>query len=437
MELQQLTNVVEQIRERGARGVELLYVEDQGHSLEMKGSRVTDQRAPSEAHVVVRVWLEGGRRADRQGEVGALDALIADALAAAEEASPDPTEGPVGRLQTVTGGLGIRDRRYEHLTADDRIEVLTTAQRSAKQVDRKLETSGFRYRDRLRVRRFCSSRGVALEEWSTTYSAEGTVNAAAKPRAVTIHDRVMSRSFASIASLPYGTSIARRAVALLADGAQLSPGPVRVLLPARVVARLVAQLGEAFVLSNLEQPGSFFLQPSDEAVVDPRLHLVDDGTLSGGLRTRSLDDRGVAPVPLTLLREGRVDGRFVGVNDARRLDVRPTGHRIGAALSASNLVLKSGTRSVNASLSDLGGPSLQIDDLPDLGGLDLATGALRLEVNGLVMEANKVVGAMRGVTLTGSLLDALNQVVEVCSDTDRLEHVDAPAMIVEGLTLEG
>ncbi|HHO50468.1 MAG TPA: hypothetical protein ENK18_06225 [Deltaproteobacteria bacterium] len=437
MEPQQLTDVVERIKERGARGVELLYVQDRGHALEMRGSRVEPQQALDEEHVVVRVWLEGGRRADRRGAVTELEALISGALAAAEGAEPDPAEGPVGRLQTVTGGLGIRDRRYEQLTSDDRIEVLTSAQRSVKQVDRRLDAVGFRYRDRLRVRRFCNSRGVSLEEWSTTYSAEGTVNAAASPAPITLHDRVMSRSFASIASLPYGTSLARRAVQLLADGEQLPEGPVRVLMPARVVARLVAALGASFRLSVLETPGAFFLRASDTPVVDPRLHLVDDGTLSGGLRTCSLDDRGVAPVPLTLLREGRVDGRFIGVADARRLDVRPTGHQVGGALTASNLVLKSGTRSINACLSDLGGPSLQIDDLPDLDGLDLATGAFRFVVNGLVMEANQVVGAMRGVTLTGSLLDVLNAVVEVCSDTDRLEHVDAPALIAEGFTLEG
>ena len=282
------------------------------------------------------------------------------------------------------------------------------------------------------MRRFASSRGVSLEEFSTTYTAHGSV---AGPAGIGVSETISSRSFASIASLPFGTSLGRRAAELSQEGGQQLPtGPVRVLLPARAVARLFGALGECFVQSNLEDPGAFFLQPGGPEV-DRRLHLVDDGTLSGGLRTRSFDDRGVAPVPLTLLREGRVDGRFIGVSAARRLDVRPTGHRTGRVLAASNLVLKSGTRSVNATLSDLGGLCLMVDDFPDLSGLDTRAGHLTARIDGVILEGNQPVGALRGVTLRGALLEVLNGVVEVCSDTDRVGHVDAPALIVDGFSL--
>ncbi len=434
MELRQLTKKVEEVRALGARGVELLCTESHGHDLETERGKVVDQTEVSESSIVVRVWLEGGRRADRVGPVEAIDALVDQALSAAAAAPDDAFEGPVGRLQAVVGGLGIRDRRFEQLEEDDRAEVLTTAERSVRQVDRRLSTSGFRYTERLVARRFANSKEVALEEWSTTFTAEGTVRAPGSGHDVVLSDRIASRSFASIASLPYATVLARRAVALLAGGEPLDPGPVRVLLPSHCTARLMAELGRGFVASNLDGSGGFFLQPSDDPVVDTRLHLVDDGTLSGGLSTRSFDDRGVAPIPLTLLREGLVDGRFIGPTDARRLDVRPTGHQVGDALGPSNLVLKSGTRSVNATLSDLGGSCLQVDELGE-GAIDPVTGELDAKVDGIVMAANKPVGAMRGVRLRGDLREVLNRVVEICSDTDRTLNVDAPAIIVDGFVI--
>jgi predicted Zn-dependent protease len=99
--------------------------------------------------------------------------------------------------------------------------------------------------------------------------------------------------------------------------------------------------------------------------------------------------------------------------------------------------MRAGTRSVNALLTELGGRSLVVDDLLDLSGLDLRTGALKARVDGVVMDANHPVGAMRGVQLSGNLLDLFAGIVEVSSDTDRVGHVDAAALIADGLVLGG
>ncbi|MBX2803086.1 MAG: hypothetical protein KTR31_35730 [Myxococcales bacterium] len=437
MNNQELEAKLDEIRASGARGVELLYVERSGFQVDMPTQTTPVQRPHSTAELTVRVWLEGGRRAARSGPASKADALVRGALEDAAAAPEDALEGPVERLSSVAGGLSILDRRLDQVEELDRVEVLTTAFRAATVPDPRLVASDFAYRDERQVRRFVNSKGLSLEESSTSYVAHGTVSADTPQGRLSVSDRIASRSFASIASLPLGTSIGRRLTQLLQEGPTLPDGPVRALLPARVTAQLVAALGTRFQDHTLGDPGAFFLTRGERGTLDRRLHLVDDGTLSGGLRTYSMDDRGVSPVPLTLLKEGQVDAGFVGIAEARRHDVRPTGHRFGDELRASNLVLKSGTRSVNACLSELGGPSLMIDDLGDPSGLDLTTGELDTTVNGLVMDANQVVGAMRGVRLRGSLHEALNSVAEVCSDTDRLGHVDAPAMIVHGFTIEG
>ena len=141
------------------------------------------------------------------------------------------------------------------------------------------------------------------------------------------------------------------------------------------------------------------------------------------------------PVPLTLLREGRVEGRFLGLQAARQQDQLPTGHRHGDTLAPSNLRLRSGTRSSNAILKDVGGYTFAVDQLPSLGGLDMSTGLLEVPVFGRVLKAEKQVGTMVGVVLHGDLKVALNRVVEVASNTDRVGHVDAPALLLEGLAL--
>lgn len=435
MDARSLRDRLEHARKLGARGVELLVEERTGHELTVVRGRLQQLEVAPREDLVVRVWLDGGRSAERAGAPGDVDALIEGCLAAAALAPEDPHAGPVARQTTVLGGLGVFDRRYDQVTDEDRAEVAIGAERSVRQVDRRLASSGFLYRDMRRVRRFANSRGLVLEERDSTYESEGTVSAGANEE-LRLTDRIASRTFASIASFPYGTNLARRAVELLQPAIALS-GPIRVMLPPLAVSQLFATLADQFSAENFEAPGRFFLQPlpGGAPIVDPRLHLQDDGTLPGGLRTTSFDDRGVCPVPLNLLREGRVDGRFIGPELAHLHDVRPTGHLVGGVHRPRNLLLRSGTRSMNAALTDLGGRVLTVDDLSDLSGLDLATGHLRVRINGVVTDANKPVGAARGVWLRGDLLEVLNQVVEVCSDTDRIGHVDAPGMILDGFSI--
>ncbi|MEQ1568211.1 MAG: metallopeptidase TldD-related protein, partial [Myxococcota bacterium] len=363
------------------------------------------------------------------------EALVTAALARADAAPDDPHAGPAARQTGTLGGLGIADRRYDLLTADDRAEVVVTAERSVRPVDRRLVPSGFTYRDLSRTRRFANTRGVRLEEVDTTYEAEGTVSAASGGDELVLRDRIESRTFASIASLPYGTTLAQRASDLCGPRASLS-GPVRVLFPPLPTARLFAAIAARFDARRFEAE-PWFLRPLPNGApnVDPRLHLQDDGAMPGGLRSASFDDRGVAPVALTLLREGRVDGRFVDPEFAHLHDVRPTGHQVGDALVPRNLVLRSGTRSMNATLTDLGGSVLVVDDLADLSGVDWATGDCSLVVDGVVHLGPKAGGAVRRARLVGNLSKVLNSVVEVCSDTDRIGYVDAPGIVFDGLSV--
>jgi predicted Zn-dependent protease len=336
----------------------------------------------------------------------------------------------VDRLRPVVGGLSVEDRRYPHLDDASRKEVLELAVRSVKAESKTLVPGRFTYRDRATQRRFANSRGVSLEERSTRYDAQGEV------RAGDLHltESIASRSFASIASLPFGTSLARRAVALLLEGDTLD-GEVPVMMPPHVVAELVAFLGPYFVPERLTGAEPFFLAAKgEEPVVDTRLHILDDGRIPGGLHTRSFDDRGVVPVPLTLLKEGVPDGAYRGPEAARRDGRTPTGHEMGGVQVPGNLALRSGTKTVNHTWTDFADWSLRLDSL-DPSSLDLGTGVLETPVNGLVMHSNQPKGAVRNRMARLDLAKMFNAVREVCSDTDRVGHVDAPALFLDGLVL--
>jgi predicted Zn-dependent protease len=125
----------------------------------------------------------------------------------------------------------------------------------------------------------------------------------------------------------------------------------------------------------------------------------------------------------------------VNPEQGHALDTPATGHVTGHDQEPSNLSLRAGGRSINAALSDLGGVVLQVDDLGGGEGIDPETGLADLPVEGVLLRVNRPIGAVRHARLRGDLRVVLGKLVEVCSDTDRIGHVDAPAMIVDGFTL--
>lgn len=426
-------------RVNGARGCEILAQRSVRQRVVIDGDANGAPSRPVQHELVtVRVWLEGGRAGAASGRLGkqGVEPLVTQAITAAAAASVDAHAGPTGRLSGASAGLAMLDRRHATVSADDRLSVVLDSVRGAQQACAGASLRAFGLDDTLQHRYFVSSRGLQLSEVGTVWRLWGSLTAPSSDVPVSLGADVTSRTFASVASLPLGTRMGRLAQQLTTLPAARPAGPVRVVLMPPAVASLFGSLAELFTEENVRSGKIFFGQSTAEVpVVSERLHLVDDGGLPGALRTSAFDDRGVPPVPLTLLRDGCVGGFFVDPERAHALGVRPTGHVSGDGSRAGNLALRAGTRSVNAMLSDLGGETLVIDSLPDLAGVNWLTGAVKLSAHALVYQGNKPVGAARGVRLTGDLSMVLKQVVEVLSDTDRVGHVDAPAICVEGFSV--
>jgi predicted Zn-dependent protease len=325
--------------------------------------------------------------------------------------------------------LSIDDRRWEQLTEHDRVEAALALERAAREVDPRVHLEPLTWEDGRTHRLFASSAGLRGEEHGTTFSAAAAVRVAAEDAIVALSERVWSRSFSTLASLPFAASMARRAVAMLGPRAHVA-GPVRVMFAPHATAALLGGLVESLFDPALE--GQTFLDRGKP--LSPRLHVLDDGQLAGGLFARSFDDRGVPPVPVVVIREGRRDQRFLGPAAARGADTRPTGHWRDGRLRPTNLVVRGGTRSINALLSERADvETLVVTDLVGVDGVDWRTGEARLLAYGTLRRGNVEVGVVPGVHLVGRLDEALRQVVELSSDTDRVGAIDAPGLMVDGL----
>ncbi len=435
-DFRELGNALDAARNKGASAAEILYESSTGHSAEVHRSRVLRNTPTQHQRLVARAWLDGGKYGEASAEgveatAATLDGLWDEALALAGKAKADPHSGPWGRLAGSPRGLGLEDRRYDGLTPEMRLDVVLDAERGARDVDRSVLTDPFRYEDKRVHRVFLDTKGTAIEEAGTVYECSGAVRVSADGQELRLAGGTQGRTFASISSLPFGVQLSRRAIALLGAGPTVN-GPVRVLLPPLAVAQIIERIAPAFTAAAIADGQNFLAGHT----LDDRIHLLDDGSLPGALRTTAFDDRGIGPVPLTLIRDGQLSGRFLSSREARRHETRPTGHLSHGALIPRNLAMRPGTRSMNAILSDLGDTVYVVDHFVDLDGLDIVTGELSALTHGELKVGTEAKGPVRSVRLRGNLREVFRAVVELASDTDRHGYIDAPGIVVDGFTAE-
>lgn len=422
-------------RDAGAAEVEVLIEDVQSRGVFRDGTGRGRRPPAFRWTCVVRVL-------DERGALGVLrtDGRLKDgpagiarrAMELARLASAQADLGPPLRLDLPGRGLGILDPRLAALEDTDRNEVVDDNSASIRGLYEGITPLSVAYEEERIERSYKSTNGVVGTETSSLFTLK--VRLRDSIAGTELVDHIESRHFADVASVPLGIELARRLFSYRRKGEL--PGPGRaVLVDPVAVARLLPALVPAFSAERIEAGTSFLRGRQGERIGSPRLHLIDDPGLTGALRTRAFDDRGVPPMAVPLLREGLMGSTYLGTTLARGRRQRPTGHeRHDGSVWPGNLIVRAGTRSRNMLLPELG-PHLAIADVTDLAGVDLVAGTLDLPVMALVMDGPEAVGCAGPRRLRCSIPELLGAVVDVCSDQERIRDVDACTWICEGLTL--
>lgn len=407
-------------RMAGARSAEALVAHTEAATT-TPGARVVHRQ---ETRASIRVWMSPGEVRVARGDTvqGLLDAALA------APPSPDPFDGPIATGASVPlPGLLIEDRRWAGWADGDREALLNDAINACRAAGSGVDVDAASLRDQRTVRAFASSRGVRLAEGATRFDLDLALRGAAQGRALTLRPGLRHRSLSTLYSLPIGVHAARRFADLRRAPGDVAPPSACVLAPG-ASAQLLVAIAPLFLDPEL---GSGFLARS---ALDPRVIVIDDGSLPGGYATRSFDDRGVPPGPVTLVRDGRSDRLLLSAEAARAAVRSEPGHDVDGRPATSNLVWAAGVRQMNAILIERTRPTCWIDGFSELT-VDLATGVARGITHVELLIGNEPQGCWLDASVELPLADCLARLIDLGADTDRIGPVDAPAVWVEGATV--
>jgi PmbA protein len=186
-----------------------------------------------------------------------------------------------------------------------------------------------------------------------------------------------------------------------------------VLFEAPEASDLIGYFVGAVSGGSLYRKSSFLLDSLGTAVFSPHVTIREEPHLLRGRGSAPFDNEGVATRPRDVVREGIVEGYFLGSYSARKLGMETTGNAGGA----HNLVVSHGSDDLPALLRRMGRGLFVTEQLGH--GVNSVTGDFSRGAAGFWVEDGEIAYPVEEITIAGNLRDMYRDIVAIGSDVDR------------------
>ncbi len=204
-----------------------------------------------------------------------------------------------------------------------------------------------------------------------------------------------------------------------------------VLFEAPEAAELIGFFVGAVSGGSLYRKSSFLLDSLGKPVFAPHLSIREDPHIRRGRGSAPFDNEGVATAPRDVVRDGIVQGYFLGSYSARKLGMTTTGNAGGN----HNLVVSHGGDDLAALIKRMGRGLLVTEQLGQ--GVNPVTGDFSRGAAGFWVDGGEIAYPVEEITIAGNLKDMFLDIVAVGNDVDRRGSRHVGSILIGQMTVAG
>jgi PmbA protein len=204
-----------------------------------------------------------------------------------------------------------------------------------------------------------------------------------------------------------------------------------VLFEAPEAADLLGSFVHAVSGGSLYRKSSFLLDSLGTQVFAPHVSIREEPHLPRGRGSAPFDAEGVATAARDVVRDGVVQGYFLGSYAARKLGMTTTANAGGS----HNLVVSHGEDDLAALMRRMGQGLFVTEQLGQ--GINAVTGDYSRGAAGFWIEDGVIAYPVEEITIAGNLRDMFRDIVAIGSDVDTRGSRHIGSLLVSRMTLAG
>jgi PmbA protein len=382
--------------------------------------------------VTVYVGMRRGHASTADFSSEAIRATVGKALAIARHTAEDPCAGLADPDRLAREFPDLDLYHPWDLTVEEAIELGTQTEAAALAVDRRLTNS----------EGATVSRGESEFVYANTHGFLGGYRSSRHHIDCAVigeDDAGMQRDFWYTAARAREDLLAPAQVGRIAgertarrlNARRLATLECPVLFEAPEAADLIGAFVGAVSGGSLYRRSSFLLDSIGRQVFAPQVSIREEPHLPRARGSAPFDNEGVATRPRDVVRDGVVQGYFLGSYSARKLGLATTGNAGGN----HNLVVAHGDEDLAALVRRMGRGVLVTEQLGH--GLNPVTGDFSRGAAGFWIEGGEIAYPVEEITIAGNLKDMFRDIVAIGSDVDRRGSRHVGSILVGRMTVAG
>lgn len=345
--------------------------------------------------------------------------LVNNTIASARCSTPDEFNCFAEPQAPADRDLELFDEQVGAAPIESKIERAFLLEGAARALDPRIKRSAYIvYEDGTIHWCIVNSLGVASESRSSFCAGVSWVGAVDGIQVETGLIEGASTRYSGLDCKKIGEEAARKAIALL-GARKAQSGRMPVVMDGRAAGQFLMFLAMLISADNVQKGKSILADRLGETIASPKVTIMDDGLMVGGLASSRVDDVGYPRQKTAVIEAGKLRSFIYDSYTAKKGGTKSTGnanrrgYRVSPIVNTTNFYVEPGQPNEDELLSEMGSGIL-VTSIRDLfAGIDISTGDFSIPGQGIKIEGGERAYPVKDFQISGNLLTMLSDVVQL------------------------
>ncbi len=434
-----------EIEKRNVEKWEIFLLYNKSLSVEAKNQEIDGLKASTERGVSLRVLIDGhmGFSYSTDFAASSIETLVESAIGSARTSDPDPGYSFASRPDEKYPDCEIFDATFSKHGEREKIERALLLEKSALNFDPAIrQVRRATYSESESEVTILNSEGLSGNYRSTAASAVISAMAVRDDMAEMGWDFDFCRFYDRLDVEEVGKRAARKALEKL-GGRPLKTQRVNIILNEETMAELLEVLAPSFHGDNVAKGKSLLAGRLDDKVFSDMIDIYDDGLYPQGLGTAPFDAEGTPSQTTCLIESGVLKNYLYDLYWAKRANAKSTGNAARGSYKSppgigNNNYYMIGKKTVpKEKLIRSVTKGLLVQELIGVHTANPISGEFSLGATGLWIEDGNIKYPVKGITISGNLVEMLNRIEGISSEIRFFGSTGAPAVLISDIQLSG